>query len=382
MKILYLLKHNPWGKGGGCFACRAYMEAFLHIFNNAEFTFIICSEYLSNMQKTNISPRISYIGVNQRNIFSRILMPLTGILCRHFETAKKTLYGNEFDYVIFDHSYLAGSLIKYAKRKKCKTITLHHNYEMDYFKDNHSKLLYTLMSRQIEVNERTSYYYSNYNIFLTSQDLSCFINHYGNTIANNHVIGSFEFKKIQYLDKPIPLDRIVIAITGSIGNVQNMDGLNDFITNYYKEIDINKYSIIIAGRNAPYEFIEKCKKIPNISIINNPDSMDEILSQSSIFLCTTKLGSGIKIRLMDGLRHGKPVITHINSSKGYEIFTKEGYMLTYSNPKEFSSCLLKISKLIMNDKNAVSKKIFDLYINNFSFDSGIKRLRTMLDINQ
>ena len=32
MRILYVLKHNPWGIGGGCYACRNYLQLFTTMF--------------------------------------------------------------------------------------------------------------------------------------------------------------------------------------------------------------------------------------------------------------------------------------------------------------------------------------------------------------
>ena len=37
MNILYLLRHNPWGIGGGCYATRCYFEAFKEVFAGVQF---------------------------------------------------------------------------------------------------------------------------------------------------------------------------------------------------------------------------------------------------------------------------------------------------------------------------------------------------------
>ena len=37
MNILYILRHNPWGIGGGCYACRCYLDAFIAVFEDAHF---------------------------------------------------------------------------------------------------------------------------------------------------------------------------------------------------------------------------------------------------------------------------------------------------------------------------------------------------------
>ena len=54
MKILYILKHNPWGIGGGCYACRNYLELFSELFAQHNIDILICSEYLQNHIDANL----------------------------------------------------------------------------------------------------------------------------------------------------------------------------------------------------------------------------------------------------------------------------------------------------------------------------------------
>ena len=47
MNILYILRHNPWGIGGGCYACRCYLDAFTTLFAEAQFDVCVCEEYIN-----------------------------------------------------------------------------------------------------------------------------------------------------------------------------------------------------------------------------------------------------------------------------------------------------------------------------------------------
>lgn len=38
-KVLYILKHNPWGIGGGCYASNLYFTAFLEVLRNTNLIF-------------------------------------------------------------------------------------------------------------------------------------------------------------------------------------------------------------------------------------------------------------------------------------------------------------------------------------------------------
>lgn len=74
MKILYILKHNPWGIGGGCFACRNYLQLFTTIFSNAAFDVCICEEYLEAKHEKEY-PMVNFIPVKGRGKINKYLIP-------------------------------------------------------------------------------------------------------------------------------------------------------------------------------------------------------------------------------------------------------------------------------------------------------------------
>ena len=65
--------------------------------------------------------------------------------------------------------------------------------------------------------------------------------------------------------------------------------------------------MIIAGRNPAAILIEKCKCLPNVTLIPNPENMQDILMQGDVYICPTRLGGGLILRIMDGLRLGSRV---------------------------------------------------------------------------
>lgn len=64
MRILYILKHNPWGIGGGCYACRNYLELFSELFKESQIDACICEEYLKQAN-VNEFPNVSFIPVKK-----------------------------------------------------------------------------------------------------------------------------------------------------------------------------------------------------------------------------------------------------------------------------------------------------------------------------
>lgn len=373
MKILYILKHNPWGIGGGCYACRNYLELFTEIFKDADFDVLICEEYTREMKISDF-PNCKFIPISPRNKIAQYLSPITHILHRHQQIATKMLQQNHYDYCIFDHNSIAGSLVDLCIKKKVKTIVLNHNCELEYFRDNHSKLKNKLLLPSVRSNEKNAYLKCDYNIFLTEEDKEIFQQIYGPSQTHSLVGGCFLNKNetIEPNITPFNTENPKIVISGTIGNVQNLDGINYFLDKLYPTLPHN-VQIIIAGKNPPAVLTERIKHYPNIQIIPNPKDILDIIRTCDIFLCPTRLGGGMKLRIMDGLRCCIPILTHKVSARGYKAFEKKGYLYQFENEQEFSNAFHQLVILIKTTPNL--KKDMAVYNENITFEEKIKTFK-------
>lgn len=376
MKILYILKHNPWGIGGGCYACRNYLELFSELFLQDNIDVLICSEYLQNHIDANFK-NCKFIPVPPRSKFSQYLSPITRILHRHQEFTTKMLQRNHYDYCIFDHNSIAGSLVDLCKKKGVKTIVLNHNCELEYFKDNNSKLKNILLLPSVQKNERNAYLKCDYNIFLTEEDKKLFKRLYG-TSQTISITGGCFLKKEEIISKTdVPFnDKLKIVISGTMGNVQNKDGILYFLNELYQYVP-QDMEIILTGRNPSEEIINLCKLHNNIQLIANPENMLDIVEKCDIFVCPTKLGGGMKLRLIDGLRCGLPVISHKVSARGYSSFEKEGVLMSFESPEEFKIC---VDSLIQKIKRGeINKRYIKQYAKIYlEYQSALDRMKTIL----
>ena len=374
MRILYILKHNPWGIGGGCYACRNYLELFTEVFKDSCFDVLICSEYLeSQISKDFVN--CTFYPVSPRNKISQYLSPITQILHRHQRVAVSMIEKNLYDYCIFDHNSIAGSLVGICKKKGIKTIVLNHNCELEYFRDNNSWLKNLLLLPFVRKNERKAYLKCDYNIFLTDEDRDLFKNIYGESGTKTVVGGCFLRKGdvINHSVMPFNAACVKLVISGTIGNVQNRDGINFFLDELYEYLPEN-IEVVITGRNPTEEIIKKVAKLKNVSIIANPADILEIVGKCDVLVCPTRLGGGMKLRLIDGLRCGLPVISHKVSARGYTAFVDKGIVCQFETAEEFGSCLVKVIDLIQNgkiDKTIIGKCAEDI----FSFEAALKRLK-------
>ena len=114
-----------------------------------------------------------------------------------------------------------------------------------------------------------------------------------------------------------------------------------------------------------------------ITLIPNPEDMMSIVSGCDIFLCPTRLGGGLKLRVMDGLRAGLPVIAHQVSARGYSEFKKAGMLWSFESPEEFRQALIAV----LSHLQAGNVKKEDIKMKakrEFSFDEKVNVLRTII----
>lgn len=378
MKILYILKHNPWGIGGGCYACRNYMDAFMDVFHGADFDFCICEEYLKD-RDTDYPENVRFVGVKPRGRLSKLLSPITGLLHRHQKMASRLLRSGEYDYCVFDESSIAGSLVVAAKKYGVKTIVINHNYQVEYRRDSTiSWFIRQLILPVVERCERVSYLNCDYNIFLTEEDKAKFKEVYGASTTKDFVGGCFLRKGDEIKSdclKPFNNDRLKIVISGTMGNVQNLDGLTYFLDELYPLMP-DGMDVVLTGKNPPQSLIKRVEDYPNITIIPNPKDILSIIEQCDIFLCPTRLGGGMKLRVMDGFRCGLPVIAHKISARGYSGFEKEGYLWSFEGKEDFKSCINDI-KMQISERRISKQDISDFASQNFAFEERTKTLKNI-----
>lgn len=342
MRVLYILKHNPWGIGGGCYACRNYLDAFVEVFKGADFDVCICEEYLKD-NDGSFQGNVNFVGVKPRGLFAKLLSPLTGIMHRHQIVVQRLIKHCHYDYCVFDESGIAGSLVEVAKRQGVKTIVINHNYQVEYSRDNMTSVFERLLILPVVGRcERRSYLKCDFNIFLTEEDKATFGEVYGDS-ATKSIVGGCFLKKSEAINVDASScfnkENLKMVISGTIGNVQNLDGINYFLDDLFQYVPDN-VEVVITGKNPPDNLIERVGKMDRrIKLLPNPLDIDAIVRDCDIFLCTTRLGGGMKLRLMDGFRNGLPVLTHKISARGYSRFEKEGVMRVFDDEVSFRNGL-------------------------------------------
>jgi len=374
-KVLFITLHDPSVRSGGGLATCSYIEAF-SILSKGKLDICLADNCRIDEKRFHCE---NIFRIPQRSRLFQLLSVFTGEMHRYTEYVKKHLskYSEQYSHCVFDMSYVGGTLVDYVNSLGNKTITIHHNYQPEYFWDNRKSYFRDrILLYHVKRIEKKAYLKSNYNLFLTENDLSRFEKVYGNNNAKNSLIGTFELmddkKIILQMDNGFSADKLKIVISGSLSSVQTIDALDYFFDELYSKIP-DDYEIIIAGRNPIKRHIDIISKLDNIKLFPNPKDIIDIVSKGDIYLCPTRIGGGMKLRIMDGLKSGLPVLAHAVSARGYEIFEGEKFFYAFDSSDSFMDSLKEIAELIQ--KNAISKSfIQDCYYSHFSFDSGVERI--------
>ena len=369
MNIIFITYHYLHGKGGGVFASRAYINAFATIADEMTLLFPI----KHGAEPENINEKVKLMPIwDKRNKFRKGLDLYLGWRNR-YKHIEKYIGEHHYDLAVLDASATTHGVIDYLKNKGTKVITIHHNFQYDYYRDNASLWFRLPLLYWSKYDERKAIRMSDLNLTLTETDKQLLTEHYGNGKERIEVLGTFEFVPKQHPMFP-DVEESNFLITGNLSAVQTEQSLLPWISDYYpilKEVfpDAN---LTLAGKS-PSTRLCNIAKQNGIKIIPSPEDMQPILANAKYYICPTSLGGGLKLRVMDGLSTGLPVICHEVSARGYELFAEKGILFAYNSQTSFRTQLQKLKDLKTDKRSTIN-----LYEQSFSFNSGVKRLTELL----
>lgn len=376
MRTLFITHHYLSSNGGGSFASRAYINAFAQLSEEMTLLYPVAP---GEDVFDGINPKIKLVPVGYSiPMWKKAANLLSGKVHRYFDVAPEYIHSKHYDTIVFDTSVVSYRLISMARESGLRTIVIHHNYQYEYFKDNTSGLLRPLTLMWCRRYEGQAARLADVNLTLTEDDVISLKKHYGcEDYSNFHVLGTFEYIPHSLCALSTANSNLKrFAITGNLSSLQTELSIVPWLKDYYpvlKEV-LPEASLVIAGYKPGEAITSFCSHI-GVELIQSPESLDPILEGVDAYLCPTCLGSGLKLRVMDGFRWGLPVVSHEVSARGYEQFKKKGCLFVYNDKQSFRDALESLKNTTFN-----KKEIQETFYGIFSFNSGVERLRKILSI--
>ncbi len=139
-----------------------------------------------------------------------------------------------------------------------------------------------------------------------------------------------------------------IFFLGGLDWVPNQEGLQWFLQNVWLKV-IHEHpdcKFYIAGRNAPQYLLNE--KWRNVEILGEIDDAKEFITSKAVMVVPLFSGSGMRVKIIEGLNHGKAIVTTTIGAEGIEAKDGRDFMLA-DQASDFSEAIIQL----LNDRSKV-----------------------------
>lgn len=307
-----------------------------------------------------------------KNLFSSESYHVSRFVCPDFKNKLiELLQKTDYDVVQLETLYLAPYIDVIKEHSKALITMRAHNVEFEIWEriSANTKFLpkkwylqyLTNKLKRYELNHLNKY---DYLVAVSERDLRRFKSLGYKNGAMSSPIG-LDLKNYQKaLTQNVSND---LCFIGALDWIPNMEGLMWFIDHVWPELSAMypDLKLHVAGRNTPETL--KALQIKNIIIHGEvPDAVD-FVNQYSMMIVPLLSGSGMRVKILEGMALSKVVITTTLGKEG--IHAEDGtHILEANNPSEF---IYQISSVLKGDRNkvaigAAAKKFVEDY-----YDHGI-----------
>jgi len=137
-----------------------------------------------------------------------------------------------------------------------------------------------------------------------------------------------------------------IFFIGALDWLPNQEGLSWFLRNVFDLLlsELPDLRFHVAGRNAPGHF-EKKLQHPNISYHGEVEDAIAFMQSYRVMVAPLLTGSGIRIKILEGLALGRPVVTTSAGIEGIPDINHPFVVVT-DDPKVFSNQVIKLTEVL------------------------------------
>lgn len=393
MRILILTNKLPFPpKDGGSIATLNMMLGLQNAGNQLTCLALNTSKhpYPVNQIPKELGERIRFLGVDCDSSIRPLHLVINLMFSRHpyiagrfnikaFRKELATLLQDEsFDIIQLEGPY-PGQYIDLIRKKSNARISLRaHNVEHLIWerKASHEKSLlkrwYLMnMARRLKRFELEIAQGVDILIPISEQDSSCF-RHMGLqkpmlTIPAGLILKNYPKSETQVEPS--------IFFIGALDWLPNQEGLNWFLFNVFDLLvaELPELSFHVAGRNAPAQYVKKLNH-PNISYHGEVEDAISFMQSYRVMVAPLLTGSGIRIKILEGMALGRPVVTTSAGIEGIPV-NNHPYVSVSDDPKVFSSHVVKLIKAT-NDQDpgaAQARQFISKHFDTFELSSRLSQ---------
>jgi polysaccharide biosynthesis protein PslH len=361
MKILLLCNKPPWPpKDGGSFATLCLIKGLSA--HNALVTVLACNtikhfadtseipeEYRKNVEYhyIKIDTGINLVKLIINLIFSKEPYSTERFKCAEFEEALSNLLSDNFDIIQIEGLALCHYLPFIRRKTTAKVVYRPHNIESNIWaqltleeKNTFLKSYFRILSGRINNAETAIINDFDGVAAISSTDLSWFKD---NGLSKPAIVTLPGVKTENLMGNSNVISSTVFFI-GALDWLPNINGLKWFVNEVWplvlKAVPWATFSI--AGRNASVKTMRSLKR-ENLFFYGEVPSSAEFIREKSIMVIPLFSGSGIRIRIIEGMSIGKSIVTTSCGAEGI-VFEDKKNIFIADTKENFADCIIELLK--------------------------------------
>lgn len=256
----------------------------------------------------------------------------------------------DYDYIVVDHlrlAYLYKSLRK-VRPSPAKLVLVQHNIEFSNFLELRTeskfweKFKLTLCNYNLKEFEHKALKQFDYLWCISEGDKSYFDKITKDSKKSVVIPPYFQYKSVKS-SVALKSNSYNLLFLGSMFWYPNIHGITWFIDNVFNKLleKDNRYKLYIVGNSPSVEILKRANN--NIIVTGRVEDVDEYIKRADLMIVPLFKGGGVKIKVMESIMKGLPVIATKESTKGYpEKIFSGGFCA--NTPKEFVASIMDINE--------------------------------------
>ena len=304
-------------------------------------------EIISTELDNKIKPFDAFI-----NLFSKESYHINRFICPHFKDELiKLLKRKKFDIIQLETLYLTPYIDTIKEHSDAHIVMRAHNVEheiWDRISSNTTiklkKWYLTHLSKKLKNYEITHLNEYDFLIALTERDLKKFKRLGYKNGASASPIG-IEMENYPFVGTRIG-NHLSLCFIGSLDWMPNLEGLNWFLSKVWPGIHSKfpEITLHIAGRNTPAHL--QNLQMQNVVVHGEVPNATDFINMHTIMVVPLFSGSGMRVKILEGMALGKVVLTTTVGKEGIDAFHKETILIA-DTAEEF---IASIEYAVRNEK--------------------------------
>ena len=249
-----------------------------------------------------------------------------------------------FDIIILESLFVAPYIESIKKISKAKIVLRAHNVEYKIWerislntKNPIKKSYLSLLAKRLKAYEIKTFKDLDGIVAMTKVDADQFVqlgfNKGITAVPTGYIINQTDGENVE-------VEKNSIFHIASMDWLPNVEGINWFLNKVWKSVHLKapNSKLYLAGREMPQEFYNL--KLDNVITVGKVESAKEFYLSKKIMIVPVLSGSGMRIKIIEGMALGKVIISTTIGAEGIQV-TNNKNILIADSPEEFSEAIIK-----------------------------------------